>query len=844
MTCRETYVGSAVTSFVMQETRLHERQVLGLFHQLQRESAGVDHTGVDLAALRTQVLGDLTTEIADSSHLSDARRRSIRARIDNAMGQDTDAPTLYAAQRLMERAGRARTGLSTYHHALARRSGCSAEDTSGRMANDLTAAFRDRTLHAPREFRDRLAAEYPDMPQDRMSAYAAYREEERAVRAEAERQTRPTFTDADRIPVTSSAVATVAYDQMSGRLEVEMNSSPGRYYAYRVPRAVYDEMMAGSVGSFYARVLRNNPAFQYRNAAESDADGVRVNCRTCGQWASADHACPTRGGRDEQVATERAARRAVRARRGISTAPTTEITDAVTAGQPAGQRVMGRSWRNYRSERIAARGNRLRSINLTQMSAAAREHGGIHTHISADIALTRTEDGYASVPSRWAEGDVNVVYNGRGRGYTVTPVRDGDTPLRCTCSDYRERYDCVHVRQAATDLQTRLNADSVRGEHTIAAPTLAAVTADLSADRDESVAAQAVSQSNWADATDSPVRYSEDMDAFQRDYRAAKDRIAAGQSPVEYMTENATDGLGARNGGRAFGIELEFDIAPGRDRAAVLAAIGRELHAAGLTGSPQQGHYHAGMSRGYTENHRGGWSYERDCTVAGELVSPIMYDEPETWENLKTACDIIKRNGGVATVRTGSHVHVGVGNYDHTVENHNRLMGMFHQYQDVIYRLSSSPERGTHRGPSWCAPNRHAPNGYRTVDDAQMSNHSHNYGMNLQSVSGRTSDHAEFRTWDGTIDPGTIQTQIKVSLGIAEAAFRDRDYTPGAPEPLGAHRSQRASEHGAARRNLTGEAWQADTASYREFADRIFRRPADKAQVTGIFAATRWQQNR
>ena len=36
------------------------------------------------------------------------------------------------------------------------------------------------------------------------------------------------------------------------------------------------------------------------------------------------------------------------------------------------------------------------------------------------------------------------------------------------------------------------------------------------------------------------------------------------------------------------------------------------------------------------------------------------------------------------TIRTGGHVHVGVGDYDHTVENHNNLLGLFKENEDTL----------------------------------------------------------------------------------------------------------------------------------------------------------------
>ena len=849
MTCRRTRLGSAVTSFAMLDSGIAERQVLSTFHELQREGRGTaDPTNGQMATL----LADQRALIEANPNLSEARRNSLYARLDEAAAQPMDGRTFYAARRVLDRARRARTAMDDYYDRSARVTGESIADVRTALETDMAAAHADRALAAPAAWRAQFGDQDQNsaLPLDRITAYAMHQAEQRAATVTAAAPTRPIVT---RQPVISSVINTMGYDPTTGRLEVELHSAPGVPYAYRIDQSTYDEMTSGSVGSYWSRNIRGNPDYRYSTTSEATDAGTQTQCPTCGQFAGTGHACPARGSSQERAATERRATEAVRARRSPAVAAAIASNSAavdqerarlaalVATGSPAGHRLRP-SGRNRHYHGV---GTSFSSINLTAVQAAARQNDVTNIPVSATVWRVAGPGGTEVVPTRTGQvtGRVNVTYNGRGRGYTVNAVTSGGSVdgdgLRCTCSDYRDRYDCVHVRQTVQDVQTRINQDSLRERHGIG-EAIEVVTADLAQDRSDSVTAQASARATWGEPE---VTYADNPAAFQEHYKAAKDKIAAGQNPVTYMTENATDGMGARDGGRAFGVELEFDIAPGHNRATALAAIGRDLYAAGLTSGPRQGGYHGAQRRGYTENHRGGWSFEDDCTVAGELVSPIMYDTPETWENLQKACDIIKRHGGVATVRAGSHVHVGAGNYDHTVENHNRLVNSFAANQDVLYRLSTNPERGTHRGPSWCAPNRVPSRAYRSVSEAQGQNHSHNIGLNLQSVTGRASDHVEFRTWDATMDPAVIQTQIKVSLAVTEAAFRDREHTPGPLEPLGSHRSANRAARRAegAPRRMTGEAWHNDTASYRRFADQMFRRAADKEQVTALFAATTWQ---
>jgi len=338
-------------------------------------------------------------------------------------------------------------------------------------------------------------------------------------------------------------------------------------------------------------------------------------------------------------------------------------------------------------------------------------------------------------------------------------------------------------------------------------------------------AAAAGGGSNWE----------EDHAAFQAAYTAAQERRRRGEAAVPFMTENVTGGLGDRIGGRSFGVEMEFDIEPGVDRRQALQNIAADLHAEGLTPQPYQTGYHS--NRGDYSR----WRFETDATVHGEVISPVLYDEPESWNQLSRVCEIVRRHGGRASARTGGHVHVGVGDYDHTVENHARLLGSFNENEDTLYRLAQNPEHGAHRGTSWCRPNM-APSGpYANPRSLAAAQAGHGLGMNFGAAhSGRASDHVEFRMWDSTLDPGVIQTQVKLSLGMTQAALRPRSEPAGRPEPIGTHRAANASLGRGGR--LRGEEWRRDTRGFRALVDRVFTRDVDKAQATALFAVTRWQR--
>ncbi|ATM24738.1 hypothetical protein SMD44_p10239 (plasmid) [Streptomyces alboflavus] len=414
--------------------------------------------------------------------------------------------------------------------------------------------------------------------------------------------------------------------------------------------------------------------------------------------------------------------------------------------------------------------------------------------------------------------------------------------LRCARGIGHDDEDgsCGHPEAVARRIQEQLGAGSQVAVDRAAAQE---VLDEVAAEHAASIAAQDQARADRA-AQPAVRSYVQDMDAFQEAYDQARERQRSGQPLVPYMTENATGGLGAREGGRAFGVEIEFDYPSSmtyQEQRAAHERIARELHEAGIAPNANVNGYHASENAGYTDAPNA-WRLERDATVAGEIVSPILYDEPQTWQNLATVCEIVRRNGGIASMGTGGHVHVAVPDYDHTVANHNQLINTVAGYEDVIYRLAQNPANDRHRGLAWCHPNDQVSRPYSSVSQVRDYNNSHRIGLNFQSVHGRNSDHAEFRMWDGSLDPGTIQAQVNLSLGLTNAALREAGTTPPPPpQRVGHHRELHQARRASGQRgSLTGEAWTSNTQAFRSLMDRIYTTAEARAQATAVYAGTRW----
>ncbi|MGV9379433.1 NUDIX domain-containing protein [Nonomuraea sp. NPDC003707] len=357
--------------------------------------------------------------------------------------------------------------------------------------------------------------------------------------------------------------------------------------------------------------------------------------------------------------------------------------------------------------------------------------------------------------------------------------------------------------------------------------------------RQEMVASLEARTRAWQRWPDRPeVSFTGDFAAFRHAYDQAVQRAVRGEAVIPYMRENATASLGARDGGRGFGVEIEFEL-PKHNARQALQAIARALHKAGLTADAQVDNYHTMRDEGYRSGKNGGrglWRLEQDGTVDGELISPILYDEPATWENLLVATEIIRAHGGTAGASTGGHVHVSTHDFDHIVENYTSLLNHGGLHTDTLFRLGHNPERESHRGVAQCKPNRLPTEGYRSIAPVRNLN-GRKSAMNMESMKGTAKDHVEWRLWDGSLDPAVIQSRVKVSLAEVEAAFRTatlgRLPNLGRLDQLGAHAELLKLDPGL---DLTEQG----SLSFRVLMDELFWRAADKEQLTALFAATRW----
>ncbi|NUW38194.1 hypothetical protein HTZ77_43375 [Nonomuraea sp. SMC257] len=329
------------------------------------------------------------------------------------------------------------------------------------------------------------------------------------------------------------------------------------------------------------------------------------------------------------------------------------------------------------------------------------------------------------------------------------------------------------------------------------------------------------------------VSYRENPEVFERHLAEAYERAESGEPVVPLMIEDATDGLTVPGGQFRFAREIEYTLpeALDRHRDAINQAIARDLHDAGLTLDPWVHPYHTSRDTGYYEGDNG-WRLERDTTVAGELVPPPLRYTERTWQTVKLVCEIVTSHGGEATMDAGGHVHGDTAVFDHITGFYQRLLALENStFADTTLRLLTNPEQPHHRGTVFCKPNALLSRGYADLDALVRQHRTHLHAVNLAAVTGGRTDHAEFRRPDASLDPGVIQAQTKLVLAEMALALRLADDQ----FPLNNGEKDLPGNHAHHRRSR-------DYSSYFELADLLFHREADKAQLTALFAVTRWNE--
>jgi hypothetical protein len=812
-----------------------------------------------------QMLSDMSMRLINEPNLSDARRESLLGRVRAAMAaENPDSSTIYALRNIADTMRGQADAQLAFLREYAIHTGMTIEQARARWNELENGIDRTRGAADPTSITDAIREEARRQGMSRetgsLHAFALMSAEADAVELANLRQTPKRFT-AQPIASTNAVMVTTSddpngsslrvvnggYDPRTGYAEVgilnESTNEVTTYHYKNVNPSTWDQINSPQGTEAWNRHLRSS----YWNQI-TDEYGILRNagaprCGLCGQYSDVNHGCPVGS------------------------------TQAIAPFRLSGPRAVGTSYQKVPVSYTDSEGN-LRtgevrvSLPLVNDFRTAGRNGAIllenvrehmyYGYGSSTRGLDGTVEGQLGV---LRGDDGNLIYQTSG--------------LTCSCVTFRGTGNCTHISKYVEAVRARLNPPArtpaaaltpeQRAERVSVAQTRAEIAASADWTRDQAMLEDA--RRTWR--SDSEVVYSEDYEAFSTALAAATDRVVAknGKADVPYMRENALGGMATRDSGQAFGMEIEYEFPPGTDTAEANRRIGLALRAANLTDHDTQQQYHAATTAGFRDYHvdpntgNGTWSWERDGSVnGGELVTPGMYDEPETWDKLAQAVQILKDNGAVASVRAGAHVHVGTGFFGGDVKKYGELARVMSQHEDILFRLAQDPERGEHRQGSYTAPLAETPSGgWRDISHLRSWQGGRTRALNLTHVaqpvdqanvdagfapsndSRSAKDHPEFRIYDSTLDIGIMQTQIKLSVAMTHAAARNAELggTVRGKEEIGSH-AERIRVRG--RRRPTEEDIKEETATFRSFLDTLFTRKEDKEQVISLFAATKWNK--
>jgi len=299
----------------------------------------------------------------------------------------------------------------------------------------------------------------------------------------------------------------------------------------------------------------------------------------------------------------------------------------------------------------------------------------------------------------------------------------------------------------------------------------------------------------------------------------------------DYRYENVLGGTG-----NSFGIELEFEMPSNVSKADVANA----LYQADILDNPRVLFYHAGESYvgpGY-------WRLETDGSLNNglELVSPVLYDRPEHWQQIEKATRVLRELGVRTSVRTGGHIHVGIAPMDHRTYSWQRLSRIGLAYERIFYRLGGADAQryeqtgtpGVHRGSDYTQPLTYEARFIRGTDTAaeararlSPTRYTLFNATNVDADTGRKPT-LEMRYPNGTLDHRQIQAQVMVANAVVHqaAVIRNEEpqnrFTPGLG--MTGRQYRLADGHDPAR----------EEKSFRQFLD-VLGNPDDRFAATWLF---------
>lgn len=300
--------------------------------------------------------------------------------------------------------------------------------------------------------------------------------------------------------------------------------------------------------------------------------------------------------------------------------------------------------------------------------------------------------------SRGEMEDIRVEFDDANRGRTIS--ESGHTyetsENSCSCPHYTYRLQgensgsCRHMdafRQASASVQEHSNTVTSSSSSSMSDGSGTNSAARFIVDQEmHQRAVQRFSEIDWTEeeAREGVLQTWRENRAFDgvyvsRDDNAWNELQERARGDLEYRYENVLGGTG-----NSFGIEIEVEF----PRGGSIPNVTRALYEADIIDTPILYEYHRGANR----TGPGYFRLEKDSSLRNgvELISPVLFDTPETWQKIEKATEILKNMGGRVSSRTGGHIHIGIAPLDHRTYSWQRLARIGLAYEKQFFRMGGA----------------------------------------------------------------------------------------------------------------------------------------------------------
>mgnify|MGYP005780111251 CR=1 FL=1 len=79
--------------------------------------------------------------------------------------------------------------------------------------------------------------------------------------------------------------------------------------------------------------------------------------------------------------------------------------------------------------------------------------------------------------------------------------------------------------------------------------------------------------------------------------------------------------------------------------------------------------------------------YDLSVKLGGEISSPILHNDLESWKELKQICDYLKKKKADTGVNTGGHIHVGAHILGEDIKNWQTFIKIYIAYEHILFRF-------------------------------------------------------------------------------------------------------------------------------------------------------------